>query len=145
MSKNQQRPSNQGRKGPRANEGTRRPAWVVEGGGTTRKRPHVPARGRHAPASKIYSQARVKHASARGGWKGGSLVADYGGDGQEPNGGARVLPRLPKNKRTDFEKNISKDFKKKTKPRLGEADDDGGQRFSGGGWGIVIIGQRYNA
>jgi hypothetical protein len=49
---------------------------------------------------------------------GGSLVAGEGRDGQEPWAGACVHPGLPEIKRIDFEEIISKDFKKKTKPRL---------------------------
>jgi hypothetical protein len=44
----------------------------------------MPESGGYAPASKIYSQARVEHASARGDRMSGSLVAGEGGDGQEP-------------------------------------------------------------
>jgi hypothetical protein len=81
MSINQQRQDSQRRSCPRTGEGTRRP---VGGGGAARKRPHMPASGGYAPASKIYSQARVEHASARGDRMSGSLVAGEGGDGQEP-------------------------------------------------------------
>ena len=94
------------------------------------------------PESKIYSQTRVKHVLARGGWMGVLLVVNDGESGQEPRGEARVHPRLPEIMRTNFEKNISKDFKKNVKPRLGVANDGGGRRFCGGGWGVVVFGQR---
>ena len=70
-----------------------------------------------------------------------SLDADGGGGGQEPRGEARMHLRLPKMMRTDFEKNISKDFRKNAKPRLGVAEYGGGRRFYGGGWGVVVFGQ----
>jgi hypothetical protein len=56
----------------------------VGGGGAARKRPHMPTHGGHAPASKIYSQACVEHALARGDQMGGLLVASEGEGGQEP-------------------------------------------------------------
>jgi hypothetical protein len=44
----------------------------------------MPAHGGHMPASKIYSQACVEHASAHGDRMGGSLVVGEGEDSQEP-------------------------------------------------------------
>jgi hypothetical protein len=60
------------------------------------------------------------------------LVVDNGKDGLEPSGEACVHPRLPKIMRTDFEKNISKDFKKNAQPKLGVAED-------GGGWRLEVL------
>jgi hypothetical protein len=85
---------------------------VVDGGGVARKRPQAPVCGGYTLATKIYSQARVEHAVARDGWMGWFLVVDDGGDDLEPSGEACVHPRLLEIMRTNFEKNISKDFKK---------------------------------
>jgi hypothetical protein len=104
MSKKKLRQRSRRHAGTRAGEGTRRPAWVVDGGGEARKRPYMPAHGGHAPANKIYSHARVEHTSECGGWIGWFLVADDGKDDLEPSGEACVHQRLPEIMRIDFEK-----------------------------------------
>lgn len=84
---------------------------------------------RTCAVSKIYSQARVKHATTHGGWMGMSLVADRGGGDPEPRGEALVHSRLPKIMRTDLENKFSNDFKENAKPKLGVVEGDGGRRF----------------
>jgi hypothetical protein len=63
----------------------------MDGSGAARWGLPESAREGHAPASKIYSQARVEHASAREGQMDGSAVTEGGEDGQEPIGEAREL------------------------------------------------------
>jgi hypothetical protein len=67
----------------------------------------------HAPASKIYSQARVEHASARDDQMGGSVKAEVDTDDQESLGTVSVL---------------------------GTIEDDGGRKICSR-WCVAIFGQ----
>jgi len=53
----------------------------MDGSGTARRGLPESAREGHEPASKIYSQAHVEHASAREGQMDGSAVTEGGEDG----------------------------------------------------------------
>jgi hypothetical protein len=74
---------------------------------------HTSVLERHAPASKIYLQARVELASVRDDHMGGSVKAEVDADDQEPFGTARVL---------------------------GTTEDDGGQKICSR-WCVAIFGQ----
>lgn len=81
--------------------------------------------GGHAPASKIYLQARVAHALARvthtpmcGGQMWTSLAVDDSGDAHKQGGVVREHYSLLEIDKSYFEKIRSKDFKKDEDPRL---------------------------
>jgi hypothetical protein len=74
---------------------------------------HASVREGHATASKIYSQARVEHASTRDDQMGGSVKAEVDADDQEPLETACVL---------------------------GTTEDDGGRKICSR-WCVAIFGQ----
>jgi hypothetical protein len=85
-----------------------------------------------APASEIYSQARVKHAPARGRLMTAWLMAAWSGGAQERDGGAREMVGLFEVERSDFEKIKSQKLQKGGRSRLRWAGGGGDRPSSGG-------------
>jgi len=100
---------------------------------------NMSARKTHAPASKIYSRARVGHAPSRAGRMEAGSVAVESGETEEHSGMARLRVGIPEIYRSEFGKPKSKNFEKMTDlPKWtergsrfrrmvgeGEADSDG--------------------
>jgi hypothetical protein len=101
---------------------------------------NMSARKAHAPASKIYSWARVGHAPLRADRMEAGSVAVESGETEEHGGMARLRVEHPKIYKSEFEKPKFKNFKKMTDPPKGT---EGGSRFrrmvDGGEADVAII------
>jgi hypothetical protein len=77
---------------------------------------HASTRVGHVPASKIYSQAHVGHALARGGRMGNRLAAEQNGGSPDYGGEARGVVKLLKVDRLILKKIKSKNSEKVADP-----------------------------
>lgn len=100
---------------------------------------YASTRETHAPASKIYSRARVGYAPARANRMETRTVSNGSGEAEEHGGMARLRVGLPEIDRSEFEKPKSKNFKKKSDLSKGTVEGSKIRQDGGGGADDAII------